>query len=51
MTEWQRIGNQIEAAMILARADFINVLRVSHRDRSYHFVIAAWRGKQAECRQ
>ena len=25
-TEWQRIGNQIDAAMIFARADFVNVL-------------------------
>src|SRR5262249_49499775 len=24
-TEWQRIGNQINAAMIFARADFVNV--------------------------
>ena len=24
-TEWQRIGNEINAAMILARADFVNV--------------------------
>jgi len=24
-TEWQRIGNQIDATMILARADFVNV--------------------------
>jgi hypothetical protein len=26
-TEWQRIGNQINAAMIFARADFVNVRR------------------------
>ena len=25
-TEWQRIGNQIDAAMISARANFVNVL-------------------------
>jgi len=25
-TEWQRIGNQINAAMIVARTDFVNVL-------------------------
>jgi len=25
-TEWQGIGNQIGAAMIFARADFLNVL-------------------------
>jgi hypothetical protein len=24
-TEWQRIGNQIDATMIFARADFVNV--------------------------
>jgi len=24
-TEWQHIGNQINAAMILARADFVDV--------------------------
>ena len=29
-TEWQRIRNQINAAMILARSDFVNVLSVSH---------------------
>ena len=23
--EWQRIGNQIDAALIFARADFVNV--------------------------
>jgi hypothetical protein len=25
-TEWQRIGNQINAAFILARANFVDVL-------------------------
>jgi hypothetical protein len=25
-TEWQRIGNQIDAAFIFARADFVSVL-------------------------
>jgi hypothetical protein len=29
-TEWQRIGNQIDAAMIFAQADFVN-LRWLHR--------------------
>jgi len=29
-TEWQRIGDQINAASIFARADFVNVLRISH---------------------
>jgi hypothetical protein len=24
-TEWQRIGNQIDAAMIFAQADFVNL--------------------------
>jgi hypothetical protein len=46
-TEWQRIGNQIDAAMIFARANFINVLRVSHCACSYHFVVAVWRAKEA----
>ena len=27
-TEWQSIGNQIDGAMILALADFVNVLRI-----------------------
>ena len=26
-TEWQRIGNQIDAAMIFARTDFVSVQR------------------------
>ena len=30
-TERQRIGNQIDAAMIFARANFVNVLSASHR--------------------
>jgi hypothetical protein len=25
-TEWQRIGNQIDAAFVFARPDFVNVL-------------------------
>ena len=29
-TEWERIGNQIDATMIFARANFINVLRASY---------------------
>src|SRR5260370_10023906 len=28
-TEWQRIGNQINAAMIFARADFVNVHQIT----------------------
>jgi hypothetical protein len=31
-TEWQRIGNQIDAAFIVARADFVSVLGTSHHD-------------------
>jgi hypothetical protein len=27
LTEWQRIGNQIDAALVFARADFVNVRR------------------------
>jgi hypothetical protein len=30
-TEWQRIGDQINAASIFARANFVNVLRVGYR--------------------
>ena len=29
-TEWQRIGNQINAPMIFARADFVNVFNLTH---------------------
>jgi len=47
-TEWQRITNQINASTIFARADFVSVLCASHRDRSYHFVIAVWSAKEAE---
>src|SRR6266702_863413 len=32
--------------MIFARCDFVNVLRASHRDHSYHFVVAVWRAKR-----
>jgi len=28
-TEWQRIGNQINAATILARADFVSATQLS----------------------
>jgi len=35
-TEWQHIGNQIDAALIFARADFVNV----HRDGK-RFVLRA----------
>jgi hypothetical protein len=30
-TEWQRIGDQIDAAMIFARADFVNVQQITYR--------------------
>ena len=33
-TEWQRIGDQINAAFIFARADFVKVLRASHSCRA-----------------
>jgi len=29
--EWQRIGNQINAALVLTQSDFVNVLEFSHR--------------------
>jgi hypothetical protein len=29
-TEWQRMGDQIDAAFIFARPDFVSVLRASH---------------------
>jgi hypothetical protein len=29
-TEWQRIGDQIDAAFIFARSDFVNMCRASH---------------------
>jgi len=32
-SEWQHIGNQIDAAMIFARANFVNVLRFGHREK------------------
>jgi hypothetical protein len=31
-TKWQRIGDKIDAAMIFARSNFVNVLWVSHRN-------------------
>jgi len=46
--EWQCIGNQIDAAMIFARVNFVSVLRAIHRDRLYHFAVAVWRAKEAE---
>ena len=47
-TEWQRIGNQIDAAMIFARADFVNVrgaLRI-HFLRALMFSPAPLHGAQ-----
>ena len=35
-------------AIIFARCDFVNVLRASHRDHSYHFVVAVWRAKKGD---
>ena len=32
LTEWQRIGNQVDAAMIFAAADFVNVHYSTHRN-------------------
>jgi hypothetical protein len=45
LSEWQRIADQIDAAMIFARADFLNV----HFAASYRFVVAVCRAKEAEC--
>jgi len=30
-TEWQRITNQINASTIFARADFVNMVDLSHK--------------------
>jgi hypothetical protein len=30
-TKWQRIANQIDAALVTARADIVNVLWADHR--------------------
>jgi hypothetical protein len=43
--EWQGVTDEIDAAMIFAGADFVNV----HFATLYHFLIAVWRAKQAEC--
>jgi hypothetical protein len=46
--EWQRIGNQIDAAMIFARADLINVrVKRAVRSRQRHSVIV--KGKRISC--
>jgi hypothetical protein len=47
-TEWQRIGNQIDAAFIFARSDFVNVFEPHRLFSLYHFVVAMWRAKRAE---
>jgi len=45
-TEWQHIGNQVNAAMITARSDFVNVGRRLHRYWTFnHFVVAVWSAK------
>jgi len=45
----QRIGNQINAAMIFKRADFVSVDRRLHQRWTFnHFVIALWTAKTAE---
>ena len=33
--EWQSIGNEIDAAMILARSDFVNVQNAFHNISSF----------------
>ena len=46
--EWQRIGNQIDAAMIFARAHFVNVrVKRAVRLRQRHSVIV--KGKRISC--
>ena len=48
-TEWENIGNQIDAAMIFARADFVNMDRRLHRSWTFnHFVVAMWSAKDSE---
>jgi hypothetical protein len=32
LTEWQRIGNQVDAAFIFARTHFVNVGRNRHNN-------------------
>ena len=44
-TEWQRIGNQIDAAMIFARADFVKVRRTLRVAGACEFkYLVAWSG-------
>jgi hypothetical protein len=41
--EWQHIGNQIDAAFIFTRVDFVNVNRRLHQRWTFNqFVIAVW---------
>jgi hypothetical protein len=51
LTEWQRIGNQIDAAMIFARAHFIKVLEAQTVCRAVAQMTASrCPTKQARCR-
>ena len=44
-TEWQRIGNQIDAAMIFARPDFVKVRRTLRVAGACEFkYLVAWSG-------
>ena len=48
-TEWQHIGNQIDAAFVFAGSDFVDVHRRLHQRWTLnHFFIAVWRAKEAE---
>jgi hypothetical protein len=40
-TAWQRIGNQINAAFVFARADFVKLLNLAHFRRGIRFTITA----------
>src|SRR6266404_1908274 len=47
-TEWQRIGDEIDAAMILTRSDFVNVpVKRAVRLRQRHGIIV--KGKRTSC--
>jgi hypothetical protein len=44
-TEWERIGNQIDAGMIFARADFVKVRRTLRVAGACEFkYLVAWSG-------
>jgi hypothetical protein len=48
--EWQRIGNQIDAAFVFARSDFVGVDRRLHQRWTFnHFFIAVRSTKEPEC--